>query len=149
MGYTPTTKYLVVIVVLIQLAAAHYIRNTKPFSMTFLFLSYLVGGTLNHNLFLAIHEISHNLAFPGIKANKFLAILANFPIGIPYAVTFKVSILCILSGSTYVHQQYHLEHHKHLGEDGIDTDLPTQLELICLNHVLGKAFFWQVPRISR
>ena len=38
-------------------------------------------------------------------------------------------------------QGYHLEHHKYLGEDGIDTDLPTGLELILLNNVLGKVFF--------
>jgi sphingolipid 4-desaturase/C4-monooxygenase len=28
-----------------------------------------------------------------------------------------------------------------MGEDGVDTDLPTRLELICLNNVLGKVFF--------
>ena len=39
-------------------------------------------------------------------------------------------------------QGYHLEHHKYQGEDGVDTDLPTNLELILLNNVLGKVFFW-------
>jgi len=126
MGYTPLTKYVVLLVVILQLTTSYYLRNTHPFAPSFLLIAYLVGGTLNHNLFLAIHEITHNLAFPGIKRNKLLAIVANLPIGIPYAATFK---------------QYHLEHHKHLGEDGIDTDLPTGLELYCLNHVLGKAFF--------
>ncbi len=28
-----------------------------------------------------------------------------------------------------------------MGEDGVDTDLPTRLELLVLNNVLGKAFF--------
>lgn len=28
-----------------------------------------------------------------------------------------------------------------MGEDGIDTDLPTHFELLCLNNVLGKVFF--------
>jgi hypothetical protein len=36
------------------------------------------------------------------------------------------------------------EHHKFLGEDGIDTDLPSKLELICLKNVAGKAFFASV-----
>lgn len=36
-----------------------------------------------------IHEITHNLAFKGIKSNKWFAMFANLPIGIPYAMTFK------------------------------------------------------------
>ena len=36
---------------------------------------------------------------------------------------------------------YHLTHHKSLGVDGLDTDLPTALEAIFLDSLLGKAFF--------
>ncbi len=32
-------------------------------------------------------------------------------------------------------------HHKALGVDGLDTDLPTKLEAVFLDSVLGKAFF--------
>lgn len=38
-------------------------------------------------------------------------------------------------------KRYHIEHHKFLGEDGIDTDLPTRIELLLLNNVFGKVFF--------
>ena len=38
-------------------------------------------------------------------------------------------------------QPYHLTHHKSLGVDGLDTDLPTTFELIFLDSILGKAFF--------
>lgn len=38
-------------------------------------------------------------------------------------------------------QPYHLTHHKSLGVDGLDTDLPTSLEALFLDSVLGKAFF--------
>ncbi|KAI9618087.1 hypothetical protein KEM48_006874 [Puccinia striiformis f. sp. tritici PST-130] len=106
MGYTWTTKWVVFT------------------DACFLFLR-----TANQNLFLAIHEITHNLAFKKILHNKLLALFSNLPIGVPYAMVFK---------------RYHLEHHKSLGEDGIDTDLPTQLELLCLKNVLGKTFFAQV-----
>ncbi|PVF91901.1 hypothetical protein CPB86DRAFT_745030 [Serendipita vermifera] len=126
MGHEPLTKWVVLVVVSIQLAAAWTLRNTSPVSLPFILTAYAVGGTANHNLFLAIHEITHNLAFKGIKANKFLAMFANLPIGIPYSVTFK---------------KYHLEHHKQLGVDGVDTDLPTNLELLLLNNVAGKTFF--------
>src|SRR5215469_356224 len=38
-------------------------------------------------------------------------------------------------------QPYHLTHHKSLGVDGLDTDLPTAFEAFFLSSVLGKAFF--------
>ncbi|ESK94797.1 dihydroceramide delta -desaturase [Moniliophthora roreri MCA 2997] len=126
MGYEPLTKYVVLFVVALQLGIALALRNTHPSSPLFVLSAYAIGGTANHNLFLAIHEITHNLAFRGVSANKMLAVFANLPIGIPYSAAFK---------------KYHIEHHKFLGQDGIDTDLPSRLELICLNNVLGKVFF--------
>ncbi|KAJ7098338.1 dihydroceramide delta-4-desaturase [Mycena epipterygia] len=126
MGHEPLTKYVVLGVVALQLFCAIALRHTHPFSPMFLLCAYAIGGTANHNLFLAIHEITHNLAFKRIAPNKLLAIFANIPIGIPYSVMFK---------------GYHMEHHKFLGQDNIDTDLPTHLELLLLNNVLGKVFF--------
>ncbi|KAF9003349.1 dihydroceramide delta(4)-desaturase [Cyathus striatus] len=126
MGHEPLTKWVVLFVVSVQFATAYYLRHTHPTSPLFIFLAYAIGGTANHNLFLAIHEITHNLAFPGIALNKALATFANLPIGIPYAAAFK---------------KYHMEHHKFMGQDGIDTDLPTRIELLLLNNVLGKVFF--------
>ena len=104
MGHEPLTKWVVLLVVTIQLVTAFALRNTSPYSLIFILVAYIVGGTANQNLFLAIHEITHNLAFKGIKANKFLAMFANLPIGIPYSVTFKVSIVLqrVLSAHLFV-----------------------------------------------
>jgi len=126
MGHEPLTKYVVLLVVLLQISLAILLRHTSPLSFTCIFCAYVIGGTANHNLFLAIHEITHNLAFKGITPNKLIAIFANLPIGIPYSAAFK---------------GYHIEHHKFMGQDGVDTDLPTQFELLCLNNILGKIFF--------
>ena len=93
MGHEPLTKYVVSSVVFLQFLVAYLLRNYHPLSLPFLVAGYVIGGTANHNLFLAIHEITHNLAFKGVKANKVFAIFANLPIGIPYAVTFKVIII--------------------------------------------------------
>lgn len=89
MGYEPLTKYITFLVVSLQLVCAYTLRNSHPFSVRFLATAYLIGGTSNQNLFLAIHEITHNLAFRGIRANRLLAIFANLPIGVPYAMLFK------------------------------------------------------------
>ena len=95
-------------------------------SWRFLLTAYVIGATSNQNLFLAIHEISHNLAFRSPMGNRLLAIFANIPIGIPYSAAFR---------------PYHLTHHKSLGVTGLDTDLPTAVEAFLLDSLLGKAFF--------
>ncbi|KDN37239.1 hypothetical protein K437DRAFT_251995 [Tilletiaria anomala UBC 951] len=128
MGHEPLTKWVSLSVVFLQLSIATLFAHfgVHPLNWKFLLTAYAIGGAANQNVFLAIHEITHNLAFKGIKENKAWAIFTNLPIGVPYAMMFK---------------RYHIEHHKYLGEDGIDTDLPTKLELMCLKNVLGKAFF--------
>lgn len=89
-GHEPLTKYLVLAVVSLQVACAYLLRNYSILSWQFLVTAYVVGATANQNLFLAIHEISHNLAFKSPLANRLLAIVANLPIGIPYSASFRV-----------------------------------------------------------
>ena len=66
--------------------------------------------------------------------------------------TDRYSILGIVQGTsdgtkrreqsrTNTPQPYHLTHHKSLGVDGLDTDLPTAFEAVFLDSVAGKAFF--------
>ncbi|KAJ2903240.1 uncharacterized protein MKZ38_010192 [Zalerion maritima] len=125
-GPEPWTKWTVLLVVSIQASLAYYLRETPFFSWKFFLVAYVFGATANQNLFLAIHEISHNLAFRSPLANRLFACVANFPIGIPYSASFR---------------PYHLTHHKSLGVDGLDTDLPTALEAVFLDSILGKSFF--------
>ena len=102
MGHEPLTKYIVLGVVALQLGIAIYLRHTRPLSPLFIFLAYVIGGTANHNLFLSIHEITHNLAFRGVSANKALAVFANLPIGIPYSAAFKVRVFLPSKDTTIV-----------------------------------------------
>ncbi|KAJ5031488.1 dihydroceramide delta-desaturase [Bipolaris maydis] len=125
-GPEPLTKYVVLLVVSIQVTCAYLLRSTPVLSWPFFLTAYVVGATANQNLFLAIHEISHNLAFRSPQANRLFAVFANLPIGIPYSASFR---------------PYHLTHHKSLGVNGLDTDLPTAFEAIFLDSVAGKAFF--------
>jgi sphingolipid 4-desaturase/C4-monooxygenase len=125
-GPEPLTKYLVLFVVLLQIFCAYALSSTPILSWKFFLTAYVIGATANQNLFLSIHELSHNLGFRSPSANRAFAILANLPIGIPYSASFR---------------PYHLTHHKSLGVDGLDADLPTALEAIFLDSLLGKAFF--------
>ncbi|KAK3625187.1 sphingolipid delta-4 desaturase [Elasticomyces elasticus] len=125
-GPEPLTFPLVVAVVGLQVLCAYALRDTAFLSWPNFLTAYIIGATANQNLFLAIHEITHNLAFKSPLANRLLAVFANLPIGIPYSASFR---------------PYHLTHHKSLGVDGLDTDLPTALEAWFLDSVAGKAFF--------
>ncbi|KAL1302846.1 hypothetical protein AAFC00_003178 [Neodothiora populina] len=125
-GPEPLTVPIVIGVVSLQFLCAYLLRDTPFFSWRFFLTAYIIGATANQNLFLAIHEISHNLAFKSGLANRLFAIVANLPIGIPYSASFR---------------PYHLTHHKSLGVDGLDTDLPTAFEAFFLDSIAGKAFF--------
>lgn len=74
----------------LQITCAYLLRNTSMLDWKFLATAYVIGATSNQNLFLAIHEISHNLAFRSPMANRLLAIFANLPIGLPYSAAFRV-----------------------------------------------------------
>lgn len=124
-GHEPLTKYIVVGLLAIHFGIAYFLRD-KAGSLLFWVLSYVFGGSLAQILFLANHEVSHNLAFKTVRANKFFGIFANMPMLVPYFIAFK---------------DYHNEHHKHQGTEGIDTDLPTELEAKLFSSIPGKLFF--------
>ncbi|PYH36490.1 sphingolipid delta(4)-desaturase family protein [Aspergillus neoniger CBS 115656] len=152
-GPEPLTKYVVLGVVSLQVLCAYLLRNTSMLDWKFLATAYVIGATSNQNLFLAIHEISHNLAFRSAMANRLLAIFANIPIGLPYSAAFRVrqttkaqkkhmkQVYKKLKLTSPASQPYHLTHHKSLGVAGLDTDLPTAVEAFLLDSILGKAFF--------
>lgn len=113
MGHEPKMIPAVSILIVIQLISCYLIKDASW--LTVVCLSYCIGGVINHALMLAIHEISHNLAFGHSRplANKILGMIANIPIGVPMSISFK---------------KYHLEHHKYQGDDKMDTDIPSRIE---------------------
>jgi len=132
MGPEWRTKYIVAATVSLQVYMAYLTLEWRWPS--YVAAAYVVGGTANHSLFLANHELSHNLGSPRIWVNKIIAMLVTCPIGIPYVITFK---------------PYHMEHHRYQGHDEVDTDLPSYLEGYFItdtafgyvDHTLRKAIF--------
>ena len=47
----------------------------------YLFVCYVFGATITQSLFLAIHELSHNLFFQTPRYNRYFECIANLPIG--------------------------------------------------------------------
>ena len=94
-------------------------------------LAWSVGGTLNHSLQLAVHELSHNLCFTSPLHNRLAAIFANLSTGFPSSVSF---------------QKYHMDHHTWQGVDGVDTDIPTHAEVnLFVNATLKLAWILLQP----
>jgi sphingolipid delta-4 desaturase len=94
-------------------------------------LSLVAGATFSHVIFLAIHEITHDLAFKNKVANNWLAIIVNAPILFPFAMAFKY---------------YHADHHWQQGKEGVDTDLPTEQEALLFRGFFGK-LIWMINQI--
>ena len=112
--------------VIVQIWMAYLVRSLN---WTELFIiTYVVSGTLNHSLSVGLHEISHNLAFGAHRpvANRILGYFANLPMGVPAFITFK---------------KYHRDHHKYLGVDNYDPDLPTKFEAKLFSSSIGKIFY--------
>lgn len=126
MGPDHNLKYIVTLLVIFQVVSTYYISQL-PYSWL-LVLAYCLGGTINHTLTLAVHEISHNLAFGHSLplTNRLFGMFANLPLGIPMSISFK---------------KYHLEHHRYMGVDVIDIDIPTRFEAIFFSNRLLKVLW--------
>jgi len=116
MGPCPKTKYQVAFVVTLQIGMC-YLASQLSWALL-IPVAYLIGGAANCNLQLAMHEISHNLAFKattkaGMAANRVLSLVANLPLALPAAISFR---------------KYHLDHHRCQGHDVVDVDVPTAAE---------------------
>ena len=83
----------------------------------YLAVAYVFGATITQALFLAIHELAHNLVFKKASHNRYFAMVVNWPIGIPYCAAFR---------------DYHIEHHTCQGAHGV--------RLSFLGHSMPRSF---------
>ncbi len=90
-------------------------------------VAYFVGGMLAHWCGQVFHETSHNLACKTTLGNRLLAIFANLPILFPVAMTFR---------------RNHIDHHRYLGVDSMDTDLPLAIEVDAIGRSSWKKAVW-------
>lgn len=114
-----------VAVTALQLALA-YVSSTYLNWFQIFLLSYCVGAFCNQNLFLAVHELSHNLTFKSPLHNQLMGMFASLATCAPIFVPFRY---------------YHRRHHSYMGHHKIDEDIPTQIEANLVTNVVGK-FIW-------
>ncbi|MFY0653017.1 MAG: fatty acid desaturase [Cyclobacteriaceae bacterium] len=122
-------KFKTLGLVLFQLVTAPFVVQLEWYWI--LLIAYVFGASVTHTIFLAIHELSHDLAFKNKTYNRYLSLLANIPIVFPYAESFRT---------------YHLKHHWEQGDEKNDTDLPTETEAKVFKGFLGK-ILWATNQI--
>eukprot|EP00461_Guttulinopsis_vulgaris_P000030 UN00030 len=113
------TKWICLAVVLLQIALGIWVSD-KSWTVFFLTAILLFGAVANQAMFLAVHELTHGLGSKSFFRSNLYAVLANLPIGFPYAATFRA---------------YHKEHHIYQGVDGIDSDIATPFEASFFSNV--------------
>ncbi|XP_066276044.1 sphingolipid delta(4)-desaturase DES1-like [Branchiostoma lanceolatum] len=118
--------YKVGFMITLQLIACYFVQDA-PWPVIVL-LAYCFGGVINHAMMLAIHEISHNLAFGHSRPlhNRILGIVGNVILVVPFSIMYK---------------RYHLEHHKYQGNEGIDMDLPSKMEGVLFHNTFTKCIW--------
>ncbi len=120
------SKYLCVALLVVPQLYLSTVVPTMRWSHLLL-VWYGLGCTITQSLFLAIHELSHNLFFLRPRHNRRFSMIVNLPIGIPFAIAFRT---------------YHLRHHTSQGCIGVDGDVPTEWECRLLTRHWSLRLAW-------
>ena len=113
-GHDPSMKWIVVVVVAVQVLVARLLFHCSVPWYVFLVVAYTIGGTATNISANIIHDASHALIDSNPLVNRFWGIVANIVIPLPMAQSFR---------------RYHLEHHTFQGVDDKDPDLPMSWEM--------------------
>lgn len=117
MRKNPYTVFLIMAVVVLQFALAR-LMSTQPWWFI-LVVAFGVGAFATHALAMMIHECAHNLLFKKNVGNYLAGILANVPMVVPSAISFR---------------RYHLKHHAFQGIYELDADIPSRWEAALIGH---------------
>jgi sphingolipid delta-4 desaturase len=126
-GPAPSSAVWVIALVALQTAMALWLGGSRW--MVWLACAYVFGATIDHALWVLIHECSHNLIFRSRTGNRVIAIVANLPLVVPGALSF-----C----------KYHLLHHRHMGDPELDAGVPGPLE----SRIVGRSGLMKTLWIS-
>ena len=129
MGANPATAGFVFLMVGLQLAIAAGLGALDSHWLLVVVLAYVVGAFPNHALYVLIHECTHNLVFKRHWPNQVLGIVCDFALVVPGAMAFR---------------KYHLLHHKHMGVEALDADMPTRGEARLIGNGRIRKALWML-----
>lgn len=132
-GWDPLPKYRMGAVLFAQVGISFAIERAVGAAgaglglLVIALVAYAIGAILNHYGGVIIHEASHDLCAPTKTQNRWIAIFANLPKVLPYAMTFR---------------RHHMTHHTGMGVVGFDNDLPTRFEQRSVGNVAWRKLAW-------
>lgn len=124
-GPRPVTALCILGLVALQFAAAWVLREAGAGWV--LLAAYLGGAVVSHALYVMIHECTHDLVVRGRAWNQLLGIVCDLPLALPSATVFRA---------------YHLLHHGHLGELGMDPDVVSPREARLVGNSRWRKLVW-------
>jgi sphingolipid delta-4 desaturase len=124
-GYDPKTAFWTLLLVGMQFLIAFFLMD-RPLWLAII-LAWCIGAFMHHALFVVMHECTHNLVFRTSFWNKMWGIVANLPCIVPSAIGFR---------------NFHLLHHRYLGELGWDADLAGPREAAWVGNSAMRKFMW-------
>src|SRR3989442_12524879 len=83
-GPLPVSALWVVLLVAGQIGLALLVAPLPWYA--WLATAYVAGATIDHALWVLIHECAHNLVLPSRLGNRFVALAANLPLVFPAAM---------------------------------------------------------------
>ena len=113
-GTAIETVYIACLVAGCQILVAYLMSFPQVSTIWMILTSMVIGGTLSALVGVIEHETCHNLAHPNPLVNRLTGFIANMPMVVPVAASFK---------------KFHLEHHTWQGVEGMDPDLPLAWEI--------------------
>jgi len=126
-GRNSLSALIVVSVVLLQLVIAFLLREQSWWLA--LIAAFVIGAFADHNLFVLIHEATHNLIFKNRTLNTVFGIMADIPKVVPSYVSFK---------------NYHLKHHSFQGDYYLDADLASRWEASLIGNTFFGKMMWEL-----
>ena len=126
-GRNPVSAVITIFVVSLQFVIA-YLLADQTWWLTII-VAFLLGAFADHNLFVIIHEASHNLIFKNRTLNTIFGIIADLPKVVPSYVSFK---------------SYHLKHHSFQGDYYLDADLASKWEAKLIGNTFIGKMLWEL-----
>lgn len=123
-GTDSRTQYYAYAVILSQLALAYLSRNSFVAALA---LGCTIGPYIDAMALCFIHEATHMLIFATPVYNRLISIAVNMVMVMPLSEIFK---------------QHHAAHHKSLGDDVYDVDVPTEFEVRLVGNSSWKKATW-------